>query len=180
MNTFNPDTYCGLYCSACSIAMHGKAGLTDEFAACLGSVPKEELICGGCKSDIVYFGCSICALRSCARGKNVEHCTDCSDYPCKSYITWQRMTKFLPHIHEAESGLEAIKRDGVEYWLDSQKKRWSCPSCGTPFSWYASMCSKCGGSLVSKAYKLSGWRKLFCQFVLPIVYRKGKARNKSV
>lgn len=180
MNTFNPDTYCGLYCGACSIAMHGKTASTDKFAACLGSVPKEDLICGGCKSDMVYFGCSICTLRSCAREKNVEHCTDCSDYPCKSYIMWQRMTKLLPHIHEAESGLEAIKHNGVEHWIDSQKKRWSCSSCGTPFSWYTSMCSKCDRHLLPKAYNLSGWRKLFCKFVLPMVYRKGKARSKSV
>ena len=180
MNLFNPDTYCGIYCGACSIAWHGRTGLTDEFAACLGSVPKECIACGGCKSDTLYYGCRICGLRSCARGKNVEHCSDCSDYPCKSYRTWQRAAKLLPHIQEAVDSLEAIKRDGFDHWLDSQKKRWSCPSCGTPFSWYASMCSGCGYSLVSKAYILSGWRKFWGRFVLTMVYRKGKAKNKSV
>jgi hypothetical protein len=90
------------------------------------------------------------------------------------------VAKFLPHIHEAETSLEAIKRDGVDHWLDSQKKEWSCPSCGTPFSWYASICSKCDRSLMSKAYKLSGWKKIFCQFLLPMVYRKGKAKSNNV
>ena len=180
MNMFNPDTYCGIYCGACSIAMYERTGPTDEFAACLGSVPKEDLACGGCKSDTVYYGCRICSLRSCARGRNVEHCIDCSDYPCKSYRTWQRVARFLPHIHEAVASLEAVKRDGVDHWLDSQRKRWSCPSCGTPFSWYASMCSKCGHSLLSRAYRLSAWRKFLCRFVLPIVYRKGKAKSKGV
>ena len=180
MNIFNPDTYCGIYCGACSIAMYGKAGLTDEFASCLGSVPKEDIVCGGCKSDTVYYGCRICGLRSCARGKNVEHCIECSDYACKNYRSWQRAAKLLPHIQESADSLEAIKCDGVDHWLDSQKKRCSCPDCDTPFSWYASMCSKCGRSLVSKAFKLSGWRKLLGHFVLPMVYRKGKAKNKSV
>lgn len=180
MDGFNPDTYCGIYCGACSIAMCGKTGLTDDFAACLGSVPKEDLSCGGCKSDNVYYGCRICTLRFCACEKNVEHCIDCSDYPCKSYRSWQRATKLLPHIQEAADSLEAVKRDGVDHWLVSQKKGWSCPSCGTPFSWYASLCSECGCSLVSKAFNLSGWRKLLCSFVLPMVYRKGKAKNKSV
>ncbi len=180
MNGFNPDTYCGIYCGACSVAMYGKTGLTDEFSACLGSVPKDGMVCGGCKSDTVYSGCRICGLRSCAREKNIAHCIDCSDYPCKIYRKWQKAAKFLPHLREAAGCLEAIKRDGVEPWLDWQKKEWSCPSCGTPFSWYASMCHECGRSLLSKAYKLSGWRKFFCQFVLPMVYRKGKAKSKSV
>ena len=180
MDTFNPDTYCGINCSACSIAMYGKTGITDVFAACLESLPKEDIVCGGCKSDNVYYGCRICTLRSCALEKNVEHCIDCPDYPCKNYIKWQGVAKFLPHIHEAETSLETIKHDGVEHWLDSQKKRWSCPSCGTPFSWYTSICSKCGHNLVLKAHKLSGWRKFLCRFVLPMVYRKGKAKYKSV
>jgi hypothetical protein len=180
MNVFNPDTYCGIYCSACSVAMQGKTGLTDGFAACLGSVPKEDIACGGCKSDNVYYGCRICGLRSCAREKNVEHCIECSEYPCKNYRSWQKAAKLLPHIKEAADSLEAIKRDGVDHWLDSQKKRWSCPSCGTPFSWYASTCNNCGRSLVLNAFKLSGWRRLLCRFVLPMVYRKGKSKNKIV
>ena len=180
MDKFNPDTYCGINCNACSIAMHGKTGITDEFAACLGSVPKEDMVCSGCKSDNVYYGCRICTLRPCAREKNVEHCIDCSDYPCRQYGRWQKAAKFLPHIHEAETSLETIKHNGVEHWLDSQEKRWSCPSCGTPFSWYTSVCSKCDRRLASKAFKLSGWKKFLCRFILPMVYRKGKAKYKRI
>ena len=87
---------------------------------------------------------------------------------------------FVPHSREAASSLEAIKRDGVASWLAAQKKRWSCPDCGSPFSWYALECYKCGRSLASKAYQLSGWRKLLCRFVLPMAYRKGKAKSRSV
>jgi hypothetical protein len=177
MNEFNPDTYCGIYCGACSIAMRRKTGLTDGFAACLGSVPKEELACSGCKSNIVYAGCSTCSLRRCAREKGVAHCIDCADYPCKMYSNWQSVAKFLPHTHEAAPSLEAIKRDGVAPWLAMQKKRWSCPDCGSPFSWYALECYNCGRRLASEAFALSGWRKLLCRFVLPMAYRKGKAKR---
>jgi hypothetical protein len=178
MDKFNPDTYCGIYCGACSIVMHGETGRADGFADCLGSVPKEDLACGGCKSDAVYTGCSTCNLRQCAREKGVAHCIDCSDYPCKMYSNWQSAAKFLvPHSSDAVSSLEAIKRDGVASWLAAQKRRWSCPDCGSLFSWYSPKCYKCGRSLASEAYKLSGWRKLLCRIMLPMAYRKGKAKR---
>jgi predicted amidophosphoribosyltransferase len=177
MNKFNPDTYCGIYCGACSIVMHGETGRTDEFSACLESIPKEEFVCGGCKSDTVYAGCKLCSLRPCALEKGVEHCIDCVDYPCKMYRKWNSMAKFLPHIGEALSSLELIKRDGVDPWLAAQKKRWSCPSCGSSFSWYASICHNCGQSLLSETHRISGWKKLVSRFVLPMVYRKGKAKK---
>jgi ribosomal protein L37AE/L43A len=91
------------------------------------------------------------------------------------YGKWQSAAKFLPHVRGAVSSLEAIKRDGVDSWLTAQKKRWSCPNCGTPFSWYAAECNKCGLRLATEAYEMTGWRKLLCRFVLPMVYRKGKA-----
>lgn len=177
MNIFNPDTYCGIYCGACSIAAHSQTGRTDGFVACLGSVPKEDLACCGCKSGTVYAGCSICRLRRCAREKNVAHCIDCADYPCKSYNAWQTVAKLLPHAHEAPLNLKTIKRDGVDYWLNAQKKRWSCPDCGEPFSWYVSECYKCGRELVSESYKISSWKKLLCRFALTMAYRKGKAKK---
>jgi len=177
MKYFNPDSYCGIYCGSCSIAMYAKTGCADKFATCLGGVPKEELICGGCKSDDVYAGCGACILRGCAREKNVEHCINCTDYPCTRYSKWQSLAKFLPHIHESATSLETIRRDGIDQWLDEQKKRWLCPDCGTPFSWYASACNKCGHSLELKAYTLSRWKKLLCHFILPMAYRKGKAKQ---
>jgi hypothetical protein len=157
--------------------MRHRTGRADTFAACLKGVPEEELACGGCKSDMVYAGCSTCGLRRCAQEKNIEHCIDCADYPCKSYSTWQAVAKFLPHTHEAASSLEVIKREGVENWLDAQKRRWTCPECGTPFSWYALVCHQCGCSLASKAHELSPWRRLLCRFVLTMAYRKGKAKK---
>lgn len=177
MNRFNPDSHCGIYCGACSIVMRGESGRADALAACLGNLPKQELACGGCKSDFVYAGCGTCSLRHCAREKGVEHCVCCADYPCKMYSKWQSVTKFLPHSSGAASSLAAIKRDGIGPWLADQKKHWSCPDCGSPFSWYAVECYKCGRSLAAEAYRLSGWRRILCRVVLPMAYRKGKAKR---
>ena len=174
---FNPDTYCGSYCGACSIAMYSNTGHADDFVACLEGVPKEELSCGGCKSDNAYAGCKACGIRRCARENGVKHCIDCADYPCKSFRTRQAVAMLLPHLHGADDNLNNIKLDGVNHWLNVQKKRWSCPDCATSFSWYATACSKCGCSLAFKAHKLSGWKRLLCRFMLAAAYRKGRTKN---
>jgi hypothetical protein len=176
---FNPDTYCGVYCGACSICAFGKTGRADALAACLGGVPKGDLACGGCKSDSVYAGCSICNLRRCARERGVEHCIECVKYPCTSYRRWQSVAKAMaPHARTAPESLVAIRRDGAAAWLAEQKCRWSCPDCGTPFSWYARTCAACGRPL-TESHTLSGWRRLLCRLIFPLAYRKGKARTQK-
>jgi hypothetical protein len=170
------DTYCGIYCGACSISSHGETGREDGFIACCPGVPKEELACRGCKSDAVYAGCRTCGFRDCAVGKGVAHCVECAEYPCKAYEKWQSAAKILPHVRESVANLEAIRSGGVDAWLAAQASRWSCPECGTRFSWYAASCQKCGRSLAAEAYAMRGLRKLLCRWVLPTVYRRGKAK----
>jgi hypothetical protein len=134
--------------------------------------------CPGCRSDALYAGCRTCGLRDCAVGRGVAHCVECADYPCGTYERWRSVSKLLPHVREATSNLEAIARDGVEDWLAAQKTRWSCPACGTRFSWYAASCAECGRSLRKEAHAMKGLRKLVCRLVLPMVYRKGKASQR--
>ena len=177
MGKVNPDSYCGIYCAACSIHMHGATGRADGFVACLGGVPKGEIACDGCKSEVLYAGCRICPFRDCSVKKGIAHCVECADYPCKKYKQWKSAARFLPHVGEAALSLEGIKRDGVDGWLEAQQKRWSCPDCGEPFSWYAAECGKCGRRLAPAAYEISGWRKLLCRFWIRLGYRMGKAKE---
>jgi len=144
--------------------------------ACCGKVPNDELACGGCKSDAVYAGCRTCEFRDCAAEKGVAHCVDCAEYPCKAYEKWQSAAKLLPHVRESVRNLETIRRDGVDAWLAAQRKRWSCPACGARFSWYQAECAECGRALSAETYAMKGLRRLLCRFVLPMVYRKGKAK----
>jgi predicted amidophosphoribosyltransferase len=37
----------------------------------------------------------------------------------------------------------------VETWLALQRRRWRCPSCARPFSWYEARCHACGARLHS-------------------------------
>lgn len=171
------DSYCGIYCEACSVLRHGKTGDADGFVAALNGVPAEEIACGGCTSDRVYAGCRTCAIRDCARVKGVDHCSSCGEYPCGVYRSWQRAGRILPHVLEAAGSMKTIRRDGGDAWLAEQEKRWSCPECGAPFSWYAANCASCGRSLTSRAYAMTGARRLLCRIILPLAYRKGKGER---
>jgi hypothetical protein len=177
MEEFKYDTYCGIYCGACSVLMHGRTGRADAFAACLGRVPKDGIACHGCKSDTVYAGCRLCKFRDCARDKGVEYCVECADYPCKLYTKWQGAASILPHVAEAPQSLKSIRQNGPEIWLEAQKKRWACPRCGTPFSWYETQCSNCRRDVGAFSYELAGFKKFLCRIILPLVYRKGKAKR---
>lgn len=138
------DSYCGLYCGACEIM---KINLTNNFiqAAKDRNEDPENLMCDGCKGSQHCFQCSECKIRSCAQQKGLEFCSECNSYPCKMLLLFKSNNK--PHHSAIISNLEEIKNFGIEEWLLKQEKRWACPKCSTPFSWYDKTCENCGESL---------------------------------
>lgn len=168
------DSFRGIYCGACSIASHGKTGQRDGFLDCLAIVPEEDLACSGCTSDHRYAGCRVCGFRDCATSRGLARCGECTEYPCKQFERWQSISRLLPHVGEAAGSLATIQREGVDAWLTSQKKRWSCPSCAAPLSWYETVCDACGRDLAGQTHDMRGVRKLVCRLLLPLAYWKGK------
>lgn len=51
-----------------------------------------------------------------------------------------------PHHWTMEPNLEFIKKNGLEKWLETQKREWSCTRCGHRVYWYQKKCS-CGQEL---------------------------------
>lgn len=149
MSNFNYDSYCGLYCGACSVLRAFQTGIKDKFAEFFSDEAGLELKCYGCKTDTVFSNCVNCDIRKCATEKNVERCSDCKDFPCNMMSVEQLKALFekLPHLTMAPNNVEFIRGNGVEKWLSEQVKLWKCPECQTEFSWYAAKCSKCGKDL---------------------------------
>jgi hypothetical protein len=144
------DTYCGLYCGACSVRAAYNTGNMDELAQFFADnmkVERQKMECKGCKSNTVFFNCKICKMKACARDKKIEHCIECGDYPCSLFNDFKGNAKNLPHIKEAEKNLETIRSIGVDNWLKEQEELWKCPECKTPYSWYAKRCTNCGQDL---------------------------------
>lgn len=140
------DTYCGLYCGACDWMFANQ-----EYEAALkapGSQPSPpEFPCHGCKSDLVASFCASCQIRACARGKGVEFCFECQEYPCTKITAFSNDGH--PHHAWGVKQQEVIQREGVAAWLEEQRIRWRCPSCGRAFGYYARKCKQCGQALRS-------------------------------
>lgn len=147
---FNYDSYCGLYCGACSILKAYESGDKDEMASFWNDEVGLELKCHGCKSDTVFYNCASCKIRNCATARKVERCMDCKHFPCNLMKAEELKVLLdkLPHLKTIANNLMIIKNNGVEKWLSEQKEQWKCPDCQTHFTWYATYCSKCGKNLV--------------------------------
>jgi hypothetical protein len=146
MKPFNYDSYCGNYCGACEIMSAYKNNTQNEIAPQWGASP-EEIKCFGCKTETVYKNCSICKIRKCAIERGTEHCVVCKDFPCEILTSGESLVEQLPHLKEIPLNMQTIKEKGTEYWLTEQKRKWQCPNCGQPFSWYKEKCSGCGRDL---------------------------------
>ncbi len=141
---FRFDSYCGLYCGSCPFLMGSERDELDALAEKMKR-DKDELYCEGCKGENVSVFCRNCGLKECAIQHEVEFCFGCSEYPCDKLQTFKNDDN--PHHSVILKNLESLKKKSLESWLKSQKDRWSCPECGTPFSWYDKECQECGCEL---------------------------------
>ncbi len=142
MTNHRYDTYCGIYCGACEIINARTGQEKESVAKHWGSTP-EEVKCSGCKTDNLFIRCGKCKIRSCAQEKGIELCLDCKEYPCKIYEEGKAIVEQLPHLKANLSNMNFIKANGVNNWLDEQKKQWKCPQCETQFAWYTIECKGC-------------------------------------
>jgi hypothetical protein len=150
-----------MYCGACEILQLYKNSLDTNktpqwedlplpLQENLPVPPSTRIICYGCKTDVIFPGCSKCPIRKCAlRHPEVENCVFCKKYPCLLFrIYWgvlflRGFYKKLPHIKAVRTNLVTIKKIGLQAWLEEQKKEWSCPGCDTALTWYKKECDRC-------------------------------------
>lgn len=143
MNAYDYDSYCGMYCGACSILVAYRDGNKDDFARFFEEELGMELKCHGCKSDYQFVNCAVCATRKCAAGKGVNRCLDCTSCDLFNEDLYAALVEKLPHMGMMMENLDRIREIGAEAWLAEQAEQWKCPECGTDFSWYADKCYQC-------------------------------------
>jgi hypothetical protein len=151
---------CGTYCGACPayIAKHGtdeqiklrqQKRLSSGPTKTLNGIPPanwmDGLLCDGCLSGgQLAAHCQRCNIRLHALNtQNNSRCSDCDELPCYRITNLINMGGYL-HRKEYLPNLEKIREMGVQEWVKYEEKRWRCPKCGLPMSWYDPECAGCG------------------------------------
>jgi len=146
---------CGTYCGACPayIAKHGtdeqKQLLQQRKSASGPGIPPSNwmdgLVCDGCLSGgQLAAHCQRCNIRLHALNtQENSRCSNCEELPCNRITNLINMGGYL-HRKEYLPNLEKMREMGVEQWVKYEEKRWLCPKCGLPMSWYDNECARCG------------------------------------
>lgn len=123
---------CGLHCALCSHRL------------------KDVPPCPGCKGpdenkpECCRVRCRIvhCTLRSNLEG---GFCNECEKYPCSDVMEKEiRYANAYPMLESPIGNLAFIAQNGMDAFLETEKKRWSCPRCGAVICVHDGVCSACG------------------------------------
>ena len=141
---------CGIYCGACYIyrAERDCGELIREVAK-WQQVELEDVKCNGCfaPDEEKWANCQKCYPRKCQKEKGLSFCHECDqfwDYSCERY---RKLEEFCAKRGEnTRQNMVKIMADQSK-WLEEQRAKWRCGSCGKTISWYEKTCHHCGKNL---------------------------------
>lgn len=120
---------CGMNCGLCSGYLRGKKN-------CLG--------CNGVNEGKPNY-CVVCRIKSCEQlsGDEQSFCGDCETFPCKrlKQLDKRYRTKYGMSMIE---NLGSIREIGLDVFVASEQKRWTCPECGGLICVHKVTCLACG------------------------------------
>ena len=137
---------CGIYCGACPALVASLKAKTHSDLKCLG--------CWSPKKPSPYA--PKCAVRKCAKSKNLKSCGECKDYPCKLIPP---LFNDKPKYGLREKYLNDVRDQGLEPWLAEQKQRWICGKCGKTFAYGDKQCPSCGGKIFTDAEEFAAFKQ---------------------
>ena len=118
---------CGMNCMVC-------------FAHC-----STKKACGGCLgTDESKPGhCRTCLRKNCAAERELSYFYECSDFPCRRIRDLDRSYRKRYGVSLIEQSL-FVKENGIELFLENERKRYTCAACGGVISLHDHRCSECG------------------------------------
>lgn len=86
--------------------------------------------------------CRKCKIKDCTREKGITYCYECSTYPCKQIKSLEKSYNTRYHASLMENS-KAVQEHGIASFLEQQRKKYICPSCGGIISIHDKECSEC-------------------------------------
>jgi hypothetical protein len=110
---------------------------------------REKKQCKGCSGDNASksISCLKCSISNCPTIKDNASgfCYECEKYPCRRLKQLDLRYKTKYHMSMIEN-LDAIKRRGMDRFLQQEEIRWTCSECGCIVSVHRNTCPKCGSA----------------------------------
>jgi Protein of unknown function (DUF3795) len=121
---------CGMDCALCMAISRKK----DQCPGCRGPDEGKPKYCVACKMVV-------CDLAP--EGPDGRFCITCGSFPCKRLkdIDKRYRTKYSMSMIE---NLGTIKDEGLDRFIEMEKKKWICKGCGGIVSVHRDNCLVCG------------------------------------
>jgi ribosomal protein S27AE len=123
-------------------------------AICIGFL-RERNPCAGCLGDDEHKPrhCVICAIKNCPELENEteKYCFTCGKFPCARLRTLDKRYRARYGMSMVEN-LGNIRALGIEKFVANERKRWTCPECGSLISAHRDECLHCGHSRDKAGY----------------------------
>ena len=130
MDYFHLTAPCGLDCFNCHFYRareDADAMQTLEEMSVQYNVPVDIMLCNGCRAHDgqiplqkhVFGEAHRCAAYECAKGKGVDFCGDCDDFPCDNLHPYADKAGELPHNIKVFN-LCLINKLGLEAWAETK------------------------------------------------------------
>jgi hypothetical protein len=140
---------CGIYCVPCGIyCAYLDVGEHFNYIAKSWEIPREKLRCRGCQALTPDCWGTGCERLKCFNEKGYRYCYKCKEFRHHSCVKYESVaSRYLERGQNTREALLRIEIGEMEKWLEEQERRWYCPSCGNPTSWYDERCYSCGKPL---------------------------------
>lgn len=118
--------HCGMNCKVC-------------YKHCYHKKP-----CEGClKSDVGKpEHCRDCNIKDCVKQKGLSYCFECAEYPCKQIKSLEK--SYNKRYQESLiKNSDFVRMNGLEKFMEQQKKVYTCPKCEGVISLHDRECSEC-------------------------------------
>lgn len=142
MVIYSRSSFCGLFCESCPLyvgTMYEPETL--KFLVNRFGKSVDDLRCRGCRSEVNSFYCADCTIRKCVKGKGLNFCSECDDYPCEFLKEFQIA---MPHRAELFQSLDILRKSGYAAWCMKMEEDYCCKECGTINPVYDLKCRICG------------------------------------